>query len=443
MQVSVEVKEGLERVVSVVVPAANVDTKVDQRVVEVAQKARIDGYRPGKVPVSVIKQRFGKSIREEVIGDVIKETLPKAFESEDIQPAGFPQIDPAINEKGKDFTYTATFEVYPEITLNTLNDVTVDKMTAEINDADMDEMMKRIQEQHAEWSEVDRAAKEGDQVVIDFVGYLDGEKFQGGEANDYPLELGSKSMIPGFEDGLLKAKAGQEVELNVTFPEEYHSADLAGKPVVFKTTVKKVNEKSLPELDAEFAKTFDIEDGDLDKLRAEIRESMQRELEQKLIEINKKTVFDQWLEKNDVQLPNAMVDSEIQSMQQEMIQRMTGGQDFDVSQLPEFPRDMFEDQAKRRVTLGLLVREFVKQKELKPDNKKVQETLETMARAYERPQDVIAWYHGSKDRMAQIESKVLEDQVVEVLLADAKVAEVNKSYQDVMNHRPEADQAEE
>jgi len=440
MQVTLQNKDGLEKELTIEIPAAEIDQKVASKLQEISKTVRLDGFRPGKVPVNVVKQRFGQDVRSEVVSDLIRDTLPKALAQEKLVPAGFPHIHPKVNESGKDLTYTATFEIFPTIDLSGLENLAVDKAVATISDADLSEMLDRIRQQHAHWHEVETAAKTGDQVVIDFTGYVDSEPFAGGKASDFPLELGSKSMIPGFEDGLVGVKTGAELDLNVTFPAEYHGKDLAGKPALFKIVVKAVKSKHLPDLDAEFAKKFDIEDGNLDTLRAEIRESMQRELNQKLDVINKKAVFDVWLKNNTVQVPRALIDGEIENMQAELIERISGGRQLDPKHLPEFPRDMFEQEATRRVTLGLLMREYIQKHSLKAEPKRVQETLEMLAKAYEHPQDVIAWYHASKERMGQIEGKALEDQVVEALLAEAKVNDVTKSYQDVMNHRSADDE---
>lgn len=442
MQVSLVSKEGLERELTIEIPAAEVDAKVQSKLQEIAQQIRLDGFRPGKVPVKVVKQRFGDSVREEVVGDIIKDAYPKALEQEKVSPAGYPHIHPTQNQAGEDLKFTATFEVYPEVKVNTLN-AGVEKITATINDDDLANTIDRIREQNADWVEVERVAANGDQVTMDFIGFKDGEEFEGGKAEDYPLELGSNSMIPGFEDGLVGSKAGDEVELNLTFPEEYHAKDLAGQATMFKVTVKAVKEKKIPELDDDFFAKFDVKDGGLETLQAEIRESMERELKQKLDDINKQTVFDAWLDANDLTLPSSLVDMEIESMQREMMQRISGGRDMSNMQLPEFPRDMFEAQAKRRVSLGLLIRQYIDDKSLKADNKRVQETLEMLAKAYEKPQDVVAWYHASKERMGQIEAKVLEDQVVESLLAEAQVTDKAMSYQEAMEYQSEQQTTEE
>lgn len=435
MQVTLETKDGLQRELTVEIPATEIEQKIASRLQELSRTVRLDGFRPGKVPVTVVKQRYGQSIRGEVLGDLIRESLPAALEQEKVTPAGYPEIHPKPDEDGKNFVYTAKFEVFPEIDLKKLNGTSVEKLTAAITDNDLAEMLDKIRQQHGHWHDVERAAAHGDQVVIDFEGFIDNEPFAGGKASDFPLELGSKSMIPGFEEGLVGAIKGKDLDINVTFPAEYHGKDLAGKPAVFKITVKAVKEKHLPELNEEFAKKFDIKDGNMDILRAEIRESMLREMNQKLDAINKKAVFDAWLKNNTVQVPAALVDNEIHHMQQELVNRITGGRQMDSKHLPDFPRNMFEEEASRRVVLGLLMRDYIAKHELKAEPKRVQQTLETLAKAYEHPQDVIAWYHANKERMAEIEAKVLEDQVVEALLAEAKVNEVTKSYQDVMNHR--------
>ena len=282
MQVSVETTQGLERRLTITVPADTVDSAVKSRLQQLAKTQRINGFRPGKVPVNVIKKRFGQAVRQEVAGDVMQQNFYQAVIQEKIQPAGMPKFELTKDEDGQDLEFTASFEVYPEVEVKGVSDIEIEKPVVEITDEDLDNMMETLQKQHATWKEVKRKAKKDDKVIIDFVGSIDGEEFEGGKAEDFALELGKDRMIPGFEKPLVGAKAGEEVTIEVTFPEDYHAENLKGKDAVFQTTVKKVEGLNLPKVDEEFAKLFGVEEGGVDALKAEVRKNMQRELNQTL-----------------------------------------------------------------------------------------------------------------------------------------------------------------
>ena len=430
MQVSVETTSGLERQMTVTVPAERIDQDVNKMVMQQARTRRMDGFRPGKVPPKVIKRMFGESIRYDVLNRVVQESFYKAVQQEALKPAGGPSIDLKNDKEGEDLQFVATFEVYPQVELADFSAVEIEKQTAEIKDEDLDEMIETLRKQQAGWSEVDRAAAEGDRVKIDFEGFVDGEAFEGGKAEGHDLVLGSNSMIPGFESGLVGVKAGDELELNVTFPEDYNAENLKGKPAVFKVKVQSVSASELPELNAEFFAKFGIEETELDGFRAEVRKNMERELKHALKTKLKEQVFNKLVELNAIDVPSALVDEEIDNLRRQAVQQF-GGPDAKID--PEMlPKEMFTEQAQRRVIVGLLVQEVIQASDIKVDDARVQETIAEMAQTYQEPQQVIEWYNANEQILNQIKSMVLEDQVVDQLLASAKVTETEVSYEEAI-----------
>ena len=431
MQVSVETTEGLERRLTITVPAESVDSAVKSRLQQLAKTQRINGFRPGKVPVSVIKKRFGQAVRQEVAGDVMQRNFYQAIVQEKINPAGMPSFELTKDEDGQDLEFVAKFEIYPEVEVQGVDGLEVEKVEVEIADSDMESMMETLQKQHATWKEVRRKAKKDDRIIIDFVGTIDGEEFEGGKAEDFTLELGKERMIPGFEKPLVGAKKGEEVTVDVTFPEDYHAEALKGKDAQFAVTVKKVEGQSLPKVDEEFAKLFGVEDGGVEALHAEVRKNMQRELDQTIKAENKEAVISALIEKNPIDVPQALIDQEINALREQAKQRFSqqgGGQN-----MPELPADLFKDNAKRRVTIGLLLGEIIKSNELKADEDKVMELIETSASAYEDPQEVVDYYKGNDELMQQMRNIALEEQAIDWVLEKAKTTVVNKAFDEVMN----------
>lgn len=437
MQVSVETTKGLGRKLTIQVPAERIEKEMTTRIAELAKKVKIDGFRPGKVPERVIKQRFSKSVQAEVARDLMQSTLYEALQQKDLTPAGTPQVEPGAINDGKDFEYTATFEVFPEVSIVELDGVEVERVEANVVDGDIDAMLDKLREQHKEWVAVERASKNDDQINIDFEGFVNDEPFEGGKAEGYDLVLGSGSMIPGFEEGLLKLKAGDEKDLNVTFPEDYNQKDLAGKAAVFKIKVHKVSEGKLPEVNDEFIKKFDESGKTVEAFKAEVKKNMERELKRQVIQLNKEKVFDAFMDKNPTELPASLVDREIEHMKKDMLNRVFGGQKADLSKLPDLPRDMFEAQANRRVHLGLVFSEYVKAHDMKADAKRVDAWLKEHSESYEKPEEVLNWYRGSKERMAEVEGAVLEEQAIEKMLEKAKIKQVTMGYDEVMNPKTE------
>ena len=430
MQVSVETTSGLGRRLTVGVPADTIDTAVDQKLKDAAKQVRIDGFRPGKVPLKEVRRRFGKSIREEVIGEVVSNSFYDAVTKESLSPAGYPSIERTKDQPGQDLEVVATFEVYPEVTVQGLDNISVVRPVAEINETDIDNMIERLREQRAAFEEVDRAAEQGDQVNINFLGTKDGEAFEGGTADGQNLVLGSGQMIPGFEDGIIGMSKGEEKVIDVTFPEDYHSEELKGQAVQFKITVNKVESKTLPEVNEEFIKNFTQKaETSMDEFRAEIRNNMERELKNAIKNRVKKEVMDGVLENNDVEVPKALIDSEIDRQRQQMMQQFGGGQNFDMNMLPA---ELFEGQATRAVKLALVLGELIKEKEVKADAERVRSTIEEMAQPYENPEQVVSWYYENQQMLQQVEAMVLEDQVVDLILEQATVAEQEMSYEEAV-----------
>ncbi len=429
MQVSVETTNGLERRMTVELPVERIDSEVQSRLQQVGRSARVKGFRPGKVPPKVVAQQYGKQIRDEVVGELIQSSYFEAVSQEKLMPAGMPSIEPTVNEAGKNLQYTATFEVMPEVSLVDVAGTELERRVAEVSDADLDKMMETLRKQRATWEAVERAAAEDDRLNIDFKGTIDGEEFSGNSGENVPITLGSKRMIEGFEEGLIGAKAGDELTLDLTFPEDYAHKEVAGKPVQFAVKVNSVEAPKLPELDEEFAKSFGVGDGSVESLRQEVRQNMEREMQQALSEGNKQVVMDKLLELNQIEVPQALVESEAETLKQQMMQQMHIPDGKSGVQLEN---DMFREQAQRRVSLGLILSELIKSKELKADDAKVRAKVEELAATYEEPQQVIDWYYGDKSRLSQVESLVLEEAVVDWVFEQAKVTEKSSSFDDVM-----------
>jgi len=433
MQVSVETTSALERQMTITVPAERVDGDVNKRVQQAARTVRLDGFRPGKVPVKVVQKRYGAGIRQEVLGEVVQSSFYEALQQEKLMPAGGPNIEVKNDVAGEDVQFVATFEVYPEIELADYSAVEITKASAEVTEEDLDNMVETLRKQQAEWTEVERAAADGDQVKIDFEGFIDGEAFEGGKAEGHELVLGSKTMIPGFEDGLLGASAGADVELNVTFPEEYQAEELKGKAAVFKTKVHAVSESTLPELNEEFFARFGLESSDLEAFRADVKKNMDREVKQALKQKLKEQVFDSLVKVNDIQVPAALVDGEIDELRKQAVQQYGQGLELDHTMLP---KEMFEEQAKRRVTVGLLVQEVMSSAEIKLDDDLVRSTVEEQASTYQEPEQVVEYYYSNEEALNQVKNLVLEDQVVDHLLSSAKVTEEQVSYEEAIKPTP-------
>lgn len=429
MQVSVEETGSLERRLNVAVPQERIEKEVQSRLQRLSRTAKVKGFRPGKVPMKVVAQQYGKQVRDEVVGEVIQATYFEAVNQEKLQPAGMPTIEPRVMEPGKDLEYTATIEVMPKLELADVAGAVLEKAVAEVTDEDLEKMMENLRQQRAGWKEVKRKSKKGDRLNIDFTGTIEGEAFSGNSGQNVPITLGSGRMIKGFEKGLTGSKTGEELTLDLEFPEDYAHKEVAGKPVQFQIKVNKVEAPELPEIDEEFAKSFGIGDGSLDSLRQEVRQNMEREMKQAITARNKQAVMDKLLELNKVEIPTALVKQEAEGLKRQMMQQMytpqgKSGVDLDAS--------MFMEQAERRVTLGLVLSELIKSKGIKVSEEELRAKVGEIASTYEKPDEVVKWYYADKKRLSEIESLALEDAVVDWVFAQGKVTEKKGSFDEVM-----------
>ncbi|NRQ02666.1 trigger factor [Marinobacterium sp. xm-d-530] len=429
MQVSVETTSGLQRQLTVTVPAERIDTDVEKQVVQQARTRRMDGFRPGKVPAKVIKRMYGDAIRYEVLNRVVQETFYEAVQQESLMPAGAPSIEFKTDKEGEDFAYVATFDVYPEIELKDLAGVEVEKATASIKAADVKNMIDTLRKQQSTFKATRGMVKEGFQVNIDFEGFVDGEAFEGGKAEDQDLVIGSGSMIPGFEDGIIGKKKGEEFDVEVTFPEEYQSEALAGKAATFKMKLNEVSKPELPELNEEFFAKFGVSSADEAEFKAEVEKNMAREMNHALKTKTKTAVFDALIAQNEIEAPAAMIDDEVNVLRQQAVQQFGGQAQIDPNTLP---KELFEEQAIRRVKIGLLVQEVIKAGNLEATDERVDAILADIAESYDDADEVISYYKGNEQMLNQIRSLALEDEVVDHLLASAKVKEVKVSYEEAL-----------
>lgn len=432
MQVSVETTSPIERRMTIGVPAEKVDREVAQRLQKTAKTVRINGFRPGKVPVNVVKKRYGQAVRQEVIGEVMRDAYVEALTQEKENPIGYPRFEPKSLEEGKDLEFVAIFEVYPELEISDFSGITLEKPEAEIKEKDIKEMIEVLRKQHGTLKSVKRKSKKKDQVTIDFVGYMDGEAFQGGTGKNQKITLGSGQMIPGFEEGIVGAKAGESVVLELTFPEDYGNETLAGKPVKFEVDVNTVEEVVLPEMDEEFFGKYGVHCKTEEDFKAEVVKNMERELNNSISNKLKSQLVKALVESNEVLVPATMVEQEINRMKQEAVQQFGGGQQLDPSKLPS---ELFKDQAETRVKTGLIFAAIVKGNDLKAEDDKVDAKIQELASAYESPEEVVEFY-SQKENRAQVEAVVLEDAVVDLVCSKAKVKKAKMSYEDAV--KPEA-----
>ncbi|EKF9793763.1 trigger factor [Vibrio cholerae] len=429
MQVTVETLEGLQRRLNITVPAANIEDAVAAELRNIAKNRRFDGFRKGKVPMKMVAKMYGKAVRQDVLGEVMQRHFIEAIVKEKINPAGAPTFAPVEIGEGKDLVFTATFEVYPEVELKGLENIAVEKPAAEVTDADVAEMLETLRKQQATWKEVDEAAENGKRVSIDFVGSIDGVEFEGGKAENFPLEMGAGRMIPGFEDGIVGKTKGMEFVIDVTFPEDYHAENLKGKGAKFAIKVNKVEARELPELNDEFVARFGVAEGGVDALKAEVRKNMERELKQAIKARIKEQAIEGLVKENEIQVPSALIDQEINVLRQQAAQRFGGN----VEAAAQLPRELFEEQAKRRVVVGLLLGEVIRTHELKADEEKVKALITEMATAYEDPSEVVSYYEQNQQLMNNMRNVALEEQAVDAIIAKAKVTEKAISFSELMN----------
>jgi len=432
MQVSVESTGALDRRMTVQFPPDRVDSEVEKRLRALTRRVRIDGFRPGKVPLKIVQQRYGAGVYQEVLGEVLQESYREAIEQEGLMPAGGPNIEPKMMEPGKPIEYVASFQVFPEVEVADLSDVTIERPAAEIDSGDVDKVIESLRRQQRGWAEVQRPAAEGDRVTLDFSGTLNGEPFDGGQAEGFAVEVGAGRLLKDFESQLVGVEPGTEKTIEVTFPEDYPAENLKGQGVQFALKIHKVEEPRLPEVDAEFARTFGVPDGDVEKLRAEVRANMGRELAQNIKGRVKKQVMDALVEKHGFELPASLVKGEIDRLRAETEQRFGGA-----SKTQPLPDAMFEEEAKRRVRLGLVVRAILEAEKIELDRSRLDAELDTLAQTYEQPDDVKRHYRSNPQAMAGLESLVLEDQVVDWVLEKAQVTDKPSSFDALMNPNKE------
>ncbi|MDH5219345.1 MAG: trigger factor, partial [Gammaproteobacteria bacterium] len=414
--------------IKVAVPADRVEGEIQRRLKSMAPNVKLPGFRPGKVPFTVVQKRFSGQVRGEVLGEVINSSFFEAVSKEKLRPAGMPVIEDQSEADGG-IEYTARFEIYPEFEITGVDKIKLERPKAEITEADIDGMVEKLRSQRTEWKDAGRKAKKGDQVTLDYVGKVDGEVFEGGEGKDMAVVIGLGKMIAGFEDALEGAEAGGVVEMDLTFPDPYHSKEIAGKPVHFTCTINKVEEPVLPEVNEEFVKGFGIENGDVQKLRDDLRQNMSRELEQRITSSVKNSVMDQLLEQNTFDVPQSMIDQEADRLAKQMKDQMS----MQGAQAQSLATDMFKDQAKRRVALGLILAEIIQKNELKASPDKVRAEIDNIASAYGEPQQVVNWYYQDKNRLQEVESMVLEEAVVDWVLESAQVTDNMTTFDELMN----------
>ena len=424
----------LERSLDLSVAIADLDKDIDQRLKRMGKNLKMPGFRPGKVPFSVVKQQYGQDAYIDALNAALEKSFTEAVKAQEMRVAGSPKIEPKKTESAENLEFTATFEVYPEVVVADLQAVDIERSTLEVGEQELENTLNVLRKQRVRYEPVDRAAASGDRVTIDFLGKKDGVPFQGGEAKDYPFVLGEGAMLADFENAVTGLKAGESKTFDMTFPEDYHAKELAGQPVSFEVTVKQVGEAILPELDADFAKSLGIADGDVNKMRAEIESNLRREVKSRLKSRIKNQVMDALLKTNPIEVPKALVEMEIdqliQNARQDMEQRSG-------KKMKDFPmqREWFTDQAKRRVGLGLVLSEIVKVNQLHAKPEQIKAVVEEAAQSYEHPEEVVRWYYAQPQRLAEIEGLVIEDNVVDWALASAKVLDKAITFDELMGQQ--------
>lgn len=432
MQVQLETLEKLERRLSVALPLQNIDAEVGNRLKRVARNAKIQGFRPGKAPMKIVEQNYGAQVREEVLGEQIQLSFNKAANEQNLRVAGYPQFAIAPTEDAAVFKYTATFEVYPEVAVGDISGKEVEKPTVEVTEAEIDKTIDILRKQRTRYNRVERAAANGDRVIIDFNGKIDGVEFQGGSAENYPFALGNGQMLPEFEAGIVGMKEGETKPVTVSFPEDYHGKDVAGKTAVFDITVKNVAEATMPEVNEEFAKMLGIADGDVAKMRAEVRKNVEREVKRRLQAKTKENVMQALLDVTPLEVPQALVQLEIGRLVEQAREDMKS-RGFDAGSMP-FPPELFAEQAVRRVSLGLILAEVVKANELQAKPEQIKAVVAEFAESYEQPEEVVQWYYADPSRLQGPESLALEDNVVAFVFGKAKTVEKAVSFDELMGN---------
>lgn len=428
MMVSVQSTGALERRMEIQVPAARIEKEVTQRLRDVGRKARLKGFRPGKAPINILRQQFGSQVHQEVISDLMRKSFAEAVTEQNLSPAGGPRIEPISTAQGQDLKYAAIFEVFPVIALKGTEAIAVDRPMASVTEEDIDAMIDSLREQNPKWNPVTRPAQRTDRVTVDFAGTIDGVPFEGGKGEGVPILLGSGQMLPEFENGLEGAAEGEQKTIALRFPDDYHNKALAAKSAEFAITVKKVEERETAPLDDEFCVAFGIKEGGVQALREAVGDNMRRELEEAIRSRVKKQALDKLLAANPLELPASLVDSQVQEMQLDYARRVGARE---ASQIP--PREQFMEAARRRVALGLLVSEIIKNEKIEVDRTRVGTRLEDLVASYEDPQGAMRAYQQNPQALRQVEMLVLEDQVVEWLLGRARFNDQPTTFKALMH----------
>jgi trigger factor len=420
---SVETLGGLERRLNISIPQAQFRGEIEARLKQLGRTAKVHGFRPGKVPLKVIEQQYGSQVEQEVLGESLQRTFAQAAQENKLQVAGYPKIEIKTKDlSAPQIEYSATFEVYPEVVLGDIAAESIERVTFALADADIDNTLNTLRKQRAVFKKADRAVQKEDQVRIDFSGKLDGVVFEGGEAKDFVVVLGAGRMLPDFEAGIVGMKVGETKSFDMIFPADYHGKDVAGKKVTFTITLHSVEEAHLPEVDAEFAKALGVENGDVAKLKEEIRGNLGRETQRRVVARNKDNAMEVLLKVGKLEVPKALLETEAQNLMQQTLRDMES-RGMKVPKGMQLPTNVFEERAAKRVKLGLILAELVKKHDLHAKPEQVKAMVQEYAQSYEHPEDVIRWYAADASRLTEVENMVLEDNVVAWVMSNAKVTD--------------------
>lgn len=435
MQTNLERLGELVRRLSVTLPAAELESEVETRLKRLSRTVKLHGFRPGKVPLKVVAQQFGTQVRQEVFGDAMQRSFGEAVREQNLKVAGFPRFDAAPPaENAAEFQYSATFEVYPDVAVGDIKGATIRRAVHEVSDADVDQTVEKLRGQRVRYEAAAREAQNGDRLTLDYHGTIDGQEFTGNSGKDIQVVLGEGRLLPDFESNLLGARSGAEKAFDLRFPDDYHGKEVAGKTARFQVTVKEVAAPHLPEVNSDFAKSLGVADGDLAKMRAEIRANLEREVKLRLKNRVKEQVMQSLLDATPLETPQGLVRGEVERMQVAARQDLAA-RGVKVTDQTPLPADLFEKQAQRRVSLGLILAELVKAHGLLAKPEQVRAMVEELAQSYERPEEMVKWYYASQDRLREIESAVLEDNVVQWALETAKVEETPIDFDELMGNK--------
>lgn len=428
MQISVETTGALERRMEVSVPSAQIEQAVDARLKQVSRTAKLKGFRPGKAPIKIIRQQFGQQVRQEVLSELMQSSFAQAVSEQKLNPAAGPRIEPISYAEGDDLKYRAIFEVFPEITLAKVDGLMISRPVADVTETDIEAMVQNLREQRPRFEPVDRESHVGDRVTMSFEGQIDGQGFEGSKGDNVSVVLGAGRMLKDFEDGITGARAGERKAVAVRYPDDYHNKALAGKTAQFDVLVEKVDEKQLPPLDDEFCREYGVTEGGMEQLLGEVADNMRRELASNVRARLKQQLLDKLLEANPLEVPKALVDAQVRDMQMDTARRIGAK---DASQVP--PPEPFVEPARRRVALGLLIAELIRERDIQIDRARVEARLGELAAGYPDPESILKAYRQNPEAMRTLENMVLEDQVVDHLLERANVSDQQSTFKELMN----------